>query len=155
MKRTIEIDMTGVEAWSASRILPPGNYVCRIEQAEEVTSQHGTRQLAILLEATKGQYAGDQIRDWISLEPQARGRLKQFLEAAGVEVPDGKMQLDLDDLVGRTVEVLVRSELWQGRERSRVRAYEFPRDIERLAETARDDSAVPDQGPAVEDDIPF
>jgi len=146
--RTIEIDMTGVEAWGTTGILQPGDHLCKIVEVLESTSASGAPQLQVTLESIDPDSAGDQIRDWISLTPQARGRLKQFLEAAGVEVPNGKMRLDLDDLVGRRIKVLVRQSEYQRQLRSRVKAYEFPQEwVDQAAQKAAE--------PAPVDDIPF
>lgn len=152
MTRKIEIDMTGVEAWSSTGILQPGDHTCKIVEAVETTSASGLPQLQITLESVSPDSAGDQIRDWISLTPQARGRLKQLLEAAGVEVPDGRMTLDLDDLEGRRVKVLVRHAEYQGQLRSRVKAYEFPQD---WVDSAGEKLEEPQPAGGSLDDIPF
>lgn len=98
------------EAWKVSNILPPGWHVCKITDSQETESGQGNPQIELDLEAIGGDNAGGSIKDWIVVVPQTYGKVKQLLQAAGVEVPAGDAQLDVAVLKGREVSILVKQE---------------------------------------------
>ena len=107
MGATINLD--GVDAWSAGAVLPPGWHDVRIETAEdEVSNDHPV--IALQASAVGGEFAGYGIRDWIHVTTKTLGRVKQFLEAAKVEIPQGDFELPTSKLPGKTVRVLVAEE---------------------------------------------
>jgi hypothetical protein len=119
----LEMDFTDVEAWEAGEILPAGTHDVTVIKAEESMSSSGNPQLELELEAFEGPNKGGRIRDWITVIPTTAGKVKQVLTALGLEV-DGKYTIDPDNLVGRKAQILVRNELYDGKERSKVKGYE-------------------------------
>lgn len=120
---TLKIDLTNVEAWTGGSILPPGEYTVEVDDASEGTSSSGLPQLELNMRCVDGELRGDQIRDWIVFAPQTAGKVKQVLDALGVPA-DGSIDLDAAKLVGRRARIIVRSELYNGEQKSRVKGYE-------------------------------
>lgn len=116
-----DMDVTDVEAWEASDILPPGTHKVEVIKAEEGTSSGGHPQLELELRAYEGEYQDGTIRDWIVVIPSTAGKVKQILEAFGIEKLVG---YGAEDFKSRKAQVIVRNELREGQERSRVKAYE-------------------------------
>lgn len=122
---SFELDMTGVETWSAGDILPVGHHDVQITESKQGQSSGGHPQLELELTATGGEYEGGSIRDWIVVIPSTAGKVKQLLEALGVKVPDGSLSFEASDLEGKRAKILVREEPDQeGKPRTRVKAYE-------------------------------
>lgn len=114
----VEVDFTGVE--SGGRSVPEGNYQLEVVSCEEKESSEGNPYLAWKYKVSEGAYKGATIYDNTSLTAKALWRLKNLLEAMGVEVPSGKMGLDLKSYVGNKVWVKIVNEVYQGKEKPRV-----------------------------------
>lgn len=99
--RVREIDFTGVKS-GGSRLSPEGRYAAKIVDVEEKEGQQsGEPYWGITWEITSKKNNGLEVRfDTYSLQPQSLFRLKGLLEALGQEVPDSKMDVDIDDLLG-------------------------------------------------------
>lgn len=118
-----KINLTGVEAWKGGGLLPAGTHHVEITDATEKTSSGGNPQTEVELRAIGGEYEGGTIRDWITLTPEAFGRVRQFLEAVSYEIPDGEFEMPTSQVVGRQCQILVRDELYQGETKTKVKAY--------------------------------
>lgn len=119
--RTIEVDFEGVEA--GGRACPDGTYEAEITSAAEEESSAGNAMIVAKWKITSGKGKGAVIWDNISLTPQALWRLKGLLEALEMEVPDGTMDLDLDELVGQTSTIEITNETYEGKQRPRITGY--------------------------------
>lgn len=145
---TLEMDLGGVEAWEAGSILPPGRHLVKVVEASEGKSASGHPQLELKLEATDGEYAGGTIRDWITFSAKAAGRVKQVLLALGWAELDGKVSVNPDDVVGRKAWIVVRTEPYDGKDRSKVMAYE-------AADGAESTPSASNGAKADDEDLPF
>ena len=140
----LEINLTGVEAWEAGDILPPGRHTVKVVEAKEGQSRSGAPQLELQLESIEGEYKGGTIRDWVTFSQKAAGRVKQVLFALGVNELDGTVQVEAQSLVGRRATIVVRTEPYDGKDRSKVVAYE-----------AAGEPAAASNGKGDDDDLPF
>lgn len=118
------IDLTDVEAWEASDILPSGTHRVEVIKAEEGSSSNGNPQLELELRAYEGEYQDGTIRDWIVVTPKTAGKVKQILGAFGADKLDGQVNFGPEDVMGKKAQIIVRTEPYNGQERSRVKAYE-------------------------------
>jgi hypothetical protein len=75
----MEIDLTGVDAWEGGVLLPPGEHVVEVDDATEKTSSGGNPQIELEMRAVGGEQDGGTIRDWVTITPEAAGRVKQCL----------------------------------------------------------------------------
>jgi hypothetical protein len=69
-----------------------------------------------------GPQEGDTISDWATITSESLGRIKQMLEAFGMP-SDGPLTISPPAFVGRLVQVIVRNEPYEGKERTKVKAY--------------------------------
>jgi len=141
-------DLTEVEAWSEGAILKPGSHNVRCVEAEE--DETGTPSIEVQLEAIDGPEAGSRITDWIYVTPNSLGRVKQIFEAFGVDIPKGDWDLNVKQIIGADVRILVREEPNnEGKMRSRVKAYLLVSDI------PADESGLHEQNGSPEKALPF
>ncbi len=66
---------------------------------------------------------GARVFDNVSLQPQALWRFKTLLECFEFEVPDSAMDVDLTELVEKTVDVEIANETWEGKQRPKVAGF--------------------------------
>lgn len=118
--RKLTVDMEGVQNFAPP---PEGDYCIKIaEVGKETGSDSGKDYLSWTFEIAKGPQKGKKLFYNTSLQPQALWNLRGVLEAFGIEVPDGSMDLDLDEIesceeiAGCTVE----HEEYQGKLKGRV-----------------------------------
>jgi len=148
---TINLNLDGVEAWSGGGgALPDGDYWVKITDADEGRSKGGYPQIELELEVIAGDLTGSSTRDWVVITENSLGRVRALLEAANLEIPPGQFSLDAVRLVGRSVEIVVRSEVHGGKKRSRVKAYQ------RIESDVPSDSVPIATGASAKDEeIPF
>jgi len=118
----ITIDFSGVES-GGSRKIPDGQYLLSVLGIEEKESQSGDIYLAWKWKVADGEYKGATIYDNTSLKPTALWRLKTLLECLGVDVPGGKLGLNLKEYQGLSLLAEVTNETYQGKERPRISGF--------------------------------
>lgn len=122
--KSVTIDFTGVEAGGGSVLFPEGPQLFEVaEITEEEGSDSGQPYLAFVLKAVDGKYEGKKAYDNFSLQPQALWKLRGFMEASGIEVEDGEMDLDLDEMIGKIVMADVIHEEYKGKPKTRINGY--------------------------------
>lgn len=119
-------NLNEVDTWEGGEILPPGTYVCQIDEAQEGTSSGGHPQIELSLRALGSEHNGGTIRDWIVVLDTTLGKVKSLLEAASVRIPEGDFDLDPTILEGQRVQILVREEPYEQKLRSKVKGYSPP-----------------------------
>lgn len=124
----IPVDFTGVDAATPYEAVPPGKYLAAVKSAEEATAKTGAPGVKLVLEVVGGQYSGAEIRDALWFSGAALPFVKQRLEALGVKVPEGPMQLTVEMLIGKRATITCREEDYEGQngpaKALRVKAYE-------------------------------
>lgn len=119
------LSLKEVQPWRADDTLPPGTYVMVLASKKTANSSTGNPQLVVDWRVDDGsQWQGAEKPDWITFTEPALGRIVQFLEAAGIPIPQddfGSME-ELRDWVegkvkvGRTrVEAILREESYERR----------------------------------------
>jgi len=105
------------EAWEPQldQMMPEGNHVATIEEAQDGTSSGNYPQIELRLVNDKG-----AIRDWLVITQVSIGKIVALATAAGVELPEDSDIADIaslrlkqsyiDKLVGKKVGVVIRSE---------------------------------------------
>lgn len=117
-----EVDFSGVE--SGGRSCPDGEYILEVASVpEEKESQNGNAMLNWKWKIAEGDYKGVLIYDNTVLTASSLWRLKALLESIGVDVPSGKMGLDLKSYVGKRCLVEITNETYQGKEKPRITAF--------------------------------
>lgn len=119
MARKYKVDMTGVEDYVRCE---EGVHIAKVKSIEEGTSSAGNDTLSVKFQVIKGSSTGAVVYDTITLVDKAKWRLKQFLVALGMKA-DGKIVLDLDALEGKTCQISVFHEVYEGKQKSKVSEY--------------------------------
>src|SRR5690554_4704329 len=116
-KGAVSVDFEGVE--SGGRTISDGWAQLTVKKVELKESESGNEMFATQFEATRGKEKAIVYENFV-LVPQALWKLKSFLEASGVEVPDGAMDLTEDDFDGLECEGEIVNEEYEGRDRPRI-----------------------------------
>ena len=95
--KKVKVDFTGVESFNRAS---EGQHVVKIATAEMRESQGGNDMISVAFEVTKGQDKGARVFENYPLAENALWKLKGMLQAIGMKC-EGKVQLDLDKLVGK------------------------------------------------------
>lgn len=127
----LKLDFTGVESFQRPS---EGQHVVKVHSAEVKQSQGGNDMIVACFEVTKGQDKGARVYENFPLTENALWKLKGFLQSIGMKC-DGKVQLDLDKLVGKVCIVEVADDEYNGQVRSRVQEF---RKLAAVAEEAED-----------------
>lgn len=135
----MKVNLEGVESWkSGGGILPPGKHNVVIADVDEGVSRNGHPQLELRLESLDPSAAGAGIRDWIVVTANTLGRVRQLLEAVGIEIPDGEFDLPVAKLFDKRVTIYVVEEPKQSGDgtRTTVSSYSKLEESDLPADTA-------------------
>lgn len=151
----VEVDFAGVES-GGGRPVDDGEYLAQVSKIEEKEGESsGQPYLAWQWKIVEeGEAKGATVYDNTSLTPQSLWRLRSLLECIGIEVPDGKMRLVLDQLVGKRCRLEITNETYQGKEKPRVTGFLIAAASKVKAKVKveeESDDSVDDEG---EDDAP-
>ena len=133
--KKVKVDFTGVESFNRAS---EGQHVVKIATAEMRESQGGNDMISVAFEVTKGQDKGARVFENYPLAENALWKLKGMLQAIGMKC-EGKVQLDLDKLVGKVCIIEVAHEEYEGKLRARVQ------ECRKLAAAAENDEDEVDE----------
>ena len=119
MARKLKLDFTGVESYSRCS---EGIHRAKVAEIQEKTSQGGDDMLQIAMEVVAGADKGCRVFDNCVLSDKALWKFKQLLSALGVKC-DGKVAVDLDGLIGKTCDIEVFHEEYNGQTRAKIANY--------------------------------
>ena len=111
-----KVDFSGVEVFNRA---PEGTHVVKVASVEEVTFQGGNEGFKVAFEITKGAGKGARVYENFPLVDTALWKLKSLLVAIGMKA-DGRVTLDTDKLIGKTLEIDVYHEDYEGKTRAKV-----------------------------------
>lgn len=111
-----KIDFSGVETYLKA---PEGTHAAKVVEVEDVTFQSGNEGLKVVYEITQGIGKGARIYDNFSFADNALWKLKTLLEALKIKC-NGRILLDTDKMVGKTLEIEVIHEEYEGKTRAKV-----------------------------------
>ena len=114
--RTHKVDFTGVESFNKPA---EGTHKVKITKVEETTSQGGNEMFKVTFEVISGPSKGCRVIENYPLIDTALWKLKSLLQAIGMKA-DGRVQIDLDKMEGRTLEIDVYYEEYNGQDRAKV-----------------------------------
>ena len=133
--KKVKVDFTGVESFNRAS---EGQHVAKIATADMRESQGGNDMISVAFEVTKGQDKGARVFENYPLAENALWKLKGMLQAIGMKC-EGKVQLDLDKLVGKVCIIEVAHEEYDGKIRARVQ------ECRKLAAAAEEDEDEVDE----------
>ena len=141
-KRTITVDMTGVETFSK---VSEGIHTAKVKEINTTTTQAGDDALQVIFEVIKGEDKGGRVFETFTLIDKALWKFKAFLKAIGVK-HEGKIKIDLDKLIGKTCDIEVFWNEYNGQTYSKISDY-FP-----IGKTAYDDEEEDEEEEEEEDE---
>lgn len=142
MARKVKVDFTGVEAFQR---VSEGIHHAKISDIQEKTSQGGDSMLQVAFEVTSGEDKGNKVFDNLVLTDKALWKFKSLLQILGMKC-DGKVNVDLDKLIGKTLDINVTHEEYNGQIRARVSDFMKP-------STASSDDEDEDEDSFDDDDV--
>ena len=108
----------------APEAVKPGEYHCEIINAEEGKSQSGGNSIISLKLRLENEAV---LYDRLVFTPSAFWKIDSFRAAIGQKVvPDEEVNIEADELVGKTARIRVVNETYEGRQRSKVAAWLMP-----------------------------
>jgi len=120
-KRTVEADFTNVPHGSGGSFhIPPGEYGVKVLSAEYGTSQNGNEQIEWQFTGIEGKSKGKTFYYYTPLLENTLWKLRNTLEALGIEVPDSAMEIELDELEGLECRGFVEDDEYQNQIRSKL-----------------------------------
>ena len=112
------------EPSAAPEAVKPGEYHCEIINAEEGKSQSGGNPIISLKLRLENEAV---LYDRLVFTPSAFWKIDSFRAAIGQKVvPDEEVNIEADELVGKTARIRVVNETYEGRQRSKVAAWLLP-----------------------------
>lgn len=120
-KRTITVDMTGVETFSK---VSEGIHTAKVKEINTTTTQAGDDALQVIFEVIKGEDKGGRVFETFTLIDKALWKFKAFLKAIGVK-HEGKIKIDLDKLIGNICDIEVFWNEYNGQTYAKISDY-FP-----------------------------
>ncbi|OXE37536.1 MAG: hypothetical protein CGW95_01070 [Phenylobacterium zucineum] len=118
-KRTLRVDFTNA---GQTRFTPPeDDYLVEIVKVNKGESSSGNDQLEMDFKVLDGKHKDKQFRQWFSLVDQALWKLAGVLRSAGVDIPEEVVDLDLDDIEGRKLQVTIEHREYNGDVKADIR----------------------------------
>ena len=114
--RKHKVDFTGVEAFNKPA---EGKHRAKISKVEETTSQGGNDMFKVTFEVVAGPSKGCRVIENYPLIDTALWKLKSLLQAIGMKA-DGRVQIDLDKMEGKVLEIVVFYEEYNGQDRAKI-----------------------------------
>lgn len=119
MSRKRKFDFTGVTAYKRCE---EGIHTAQLIQIDDKETQNGDDMLVCQFKVIKGDSEGAVVYDNLVLTDKALWKFKLVLESLGVAA-DGKVVIDLDKLIGKTCDIEVAHEEYNGQLRARILGY--------------------------------
>lgn len=114
--RKKKLDFTGVETFNKPA---EGSHKAKIVKVEETSSQGGNDMFKVTFEVVAGPSKGCRAIENYPLIDTALWKLKSLLQAIGMKA-EGRVQVDLDKMEGKTLEIEVFYEEYQGQDRAKI-----------------------------------
>lgn len=122
MARKVKIDFTNVEAFQRAS---EGVHHVKISDIQEKNTQGGDPMLQVAFEILSGDDKGVKVFDNLVLTDKALWKFKSLLQIIGMKC-DGKVAVDLDNMIGKSLNINVTHEEYNGQIRARVSDYLKP-----------------------------
>lgn len=102
----------------------PGRYRVVVDDAEMDKSKAGNAMINMWLTVQGGEFNGATLTDRLTLTEKSLFRVVGFMQGIGLPTPKKRLQVDLRQFVGKTLEIDVEDgEPYNGRIKSEVRGY--------------------------------
>jgi hypothetical protein len=117
----VNFDFTNVDSFET---IPQGKYTCYLFDVDEKTTRKGDPMYVLILKIAEGEHKGRQLFYNLPVMRQTMWKIKESIEAFGLELPKGPISIDFDDLLGKKVKAIVTHREWEGKTRENVAGLE-------------------------------
>ena len=147
--KPVAVDFTGVESGGGSARVKEGDYHIKIVKAVLTEAKSsGNSMFVFTVEIQEGKYKGKKLLDRAVLTQESLWKLKQILEAIGVNVPSKKVAIDVTKYIGEEAGVTVSDREHEGKTYSNITDW-FPLDdLNDEDDDDEDDDEDEDEEPA-------
>lgn len=119
MARKMKVDFTGVESYQR---VSEGIHRAKISEIQKKTSQGGDQMLQVAFEVIKGDDKGNKVFDSLVLTDKALWKFKSLLQVLNMKC-EGKVAVDLDNMIGKVLDINVIHEEYNGVTRAKISEY--------------------------------
>jgi hypothetical protein len=120
----ISLDFEGVESGGGGFKIPEGEYLMKVIKVEDTESDAGNSMFKWTFEGQEKKAKGKKFYLYTVYDPpDSLWKLKSLLEALGTDVPDGALDLDLDEMVDLELIGQVGDEEYQGKTTSKLQDF--------------------------------
>jgi len=123
--------------------IPQGKYTCYLFDVDLRQTRKGDDMYVLILKIADGEHKGRQLFYNLPVMKQTMWKIKESIEAFGVELPQSKVSFDFENLLGRKVKAVVTHREWEGKTRENVAALERLKGTDVMAFDGADDEEVP------------
>lgn len=123
--------------------IPQGKYTCYLFDVDLKQTRKGDDMYVLILKIADGEHKGRQLFYNLPVMKQTMWKIKESIEAFGVELPQSKVSFDFENLLGRKVKAVVTHREWEGKTRENVAALERLKGTDVMAFDGADDEEVP------------
>ena len=141
--RKKKLDFSNVQSYKRCE---EGIHTAKLVALEDKETQSGDDMLAATFEVIKGESEGARVFDNFVLTEKALWKFKMALVAMGVAA-EGKVVIDYDKLIGKSCDIEVAHEEYNGQVRARILSYS--------KSSTDDDDIVDDEEEEVEEEKPI
>ena len=145
MARKVKIDFTNVEAFQRAS---EGIHHVKIDDIQEKNTQGGDPMLQVAFEILSGDDKGVKVFDNLVLTDKALWKFKSLLQIIGMKC-DGQVAVDLDNMIGKSLNINVTHEEYNNQIRARVSEYLKP---DATKSDDDDEDSFDEEGVSEEDD---
>lgn len=117
---TVSANFKDVKAF---KVPTDGNYRLKVVEAELTESSNDNPMINLTCEVVDGPFEGSKVWDRLVFSEGSLFRVRAALEAMGIEVPDGKMDIDPSDLVDLEFDAELTREVYEGKKKAVVTEY--------------------------------
>jgi len=122
--RTVSLDFTDVESGGGGFKIPEGDYRMAVASVEDTESDAGNSMFKWTFEGKEGKAKGKKFYLYTVYDPpDSLWKLRSLLEALGVDVPDGPLDLDLDEMADLEIIGSVGDEEYQNKTTSKLQDF--------------------------------
>lgn len=111
-------DFTDVE--DGFELLPKGDYAINLFDVDLKKTKAKDDMYVLVLKVAEGEHKGRQLFFNLPVMQQTMWKIKETLEAFGVEVPKGAMNIDFDEMLGKKATAIIEHREYQGKDREDV-----------------------------------
>jgi hypothetical protein len=123
--KAVSVDFTKAQGGGGNKRYPEGDYKMKFVKWEMVTKKDkpDERGVKVTLEFLDGKYKGQTVIDRLWLQDNTLWRIRAFLEAMGVTVPNKKANVNFEKYVGKELGVTLGDNEYNNRVTSQISDY--------------------------------